>query len=394
MIAMQVRNVPVNKLRPNPFRDLDLYPADPEHVAALAASIGRHGFFGGIKARKRGDLYEAGCGYHRIQAAKEGKLKEVPILVGDMTDDEMLNLMVTENGTQFGTNPAAVLNDVAAVARRLVNILIPEDNPDRFREISRTYPGLFVDRQAFSKTRGKLLARINDPESDPGVGRDLVLGYLGGKEESPRNEQQIRDAINTLKDSGRYSQVIDDALIANADRLPKSDTPAKGTEVQIKARPKRKPILDDRCAAVFPVDTQFRAFREAVTTEAARQFIPVNQQLKLAKSIVANMKGSFEKKRLGAPYVKAYVGGVVREALKQQKEINEDEKRRLYRDQRDKEIKAEVYTAMGSTRSLLSAMVKLEQLAKEFPGHAYFGDLGTKLGRLVKAIEQFRKALG
>src|SRR6186997_2930092 len=118
--SMQTVSVLLSKIDYNPWRDLNLFPTDKVHIQELMTSIDRHGFFGGIKARPVADRYQAGCGVHRITAAREAGLKSIDIMVGEIDDDEMLNLMVTENGTQSGGNAAAAMNDVAAVTRRII----------------------------------------------------------------------------------------------------------------------------------------------------------------------------------------------------------------------------------------------------------------------------------
>jgi ParB-like chromosome segregation protein Spo0J len=71
------------------------------------ASIGRHGFWRGIRARKVDDAYQLAMGHHRIEAARRAKLKEVDIDVQSMSDDEMIRLMTTENAIQAGSKAAA-----------------------------------------------------------------------------------------------------------------------------------------------------------------------------------------------------------------------------------------------------------------------------------------------
>ena len=108
--------------------------------------------------------------------------------------------------------------------------------------------------------------------------------------------------------------------------------------------------------------------------------------------IVADMgQDKFSKKQLGAAFIKQQVSHIIRDATQQQKDIDAKERERLYQEQRDLEIKAEVKSASNSYRSLTSALTKLMRLAQEFPGHHYLGDLGGKLGTLAKQIEQFRK---
>jgi hypothetical protein len=231
MTKPRVIAVPLDKIKLNPWRDTELFPIDRDHVEELKASIGRHGFFGGIKARERDGFFEIGCGAHRVEAARQAGLASIDISVGDMTDDEMINLMATENGTQHGSNAAAAMNDVAAVTQRLVDILLDPAMGD-FREISQKYPGLFEGKQGFEQARGKLLARVADPNKDGGVGRDLVLRYLGG-ERSPLNEQKVRDAIATLKQSGRYDDIVDQALDASRQKQfqDKPHTPSTHSDI-------------------------------------------------------------------------------------------------------------------------------------------------------------------
>jgi hypothetical protein len=141
---------------------------------------------------------------------------------------------------------------------------------------------------------------------------------------------------------------------------------------------------------VFKNDHQFHAFREAVTTEAARRFIPVDKQLELAKQIVAGVS----KKQISAPRIKASVSGYVHDAARAQAKIDEEEKRRLYLEERGEEIKAEVKNAMAANRALVAAALRLLELWKECPGHPYFGNIDSDLGQLAEFIDgQFRKAI-
>ncbi len=43
--------IEISKIRPNPYRDFDLYPIDAEQVKRLQHSIHEHGFFSGVTAR-------------------------------------------------------------------------------------------------------------------------------------------------------------------------------------------------------------------------------------------------------------------------------------------------------------------------------------------------------
>src|SRR6516165_9003963 len=121
---MKLQNVPLDQIIRNPWRDEVLYPIDPDHVKELQESIGDHGFFGGVKGRRINGKVEIGCGHMRIEAARRAKLETVPVYIDDLDDDAMLRLMTDENATQAGSSPGAVLNEVAAVTRRLIEGLL------------------------------------------------------------------------------------------------------------------------------------------------------------------------------------------------------------------------------------------------------------------------------
>lgn len=385
---MKTVNVPLDKIVWNPYRDMDLYPLDADHITDLLRSIKDHGFFGGVKARLRNGMAEIGCGHHRIEAARQGKLGSVEIRIDDIDDDDMIRLMTVENATQSGSHPGAILNEVAAVTRRLVEIIVASE---KARGIHQTY---FDSAQAFGNARGKLLARLNDPDKDGGIGRDLILRYLGRGDvkDSPRSEQQIREAIATLKQSGRYDDIVDDALHHHAPQVIDA-APANGTAVKTTApRKPRKRVIDDRCANLFPNDHQFHAFRDAVTTEAAQRAIPPEKQYDLAKRIM-NRPPGFSKKQTGAPYIKMMVQSEVQEFLKRQHQIDREERERYLAEQMEARIDAELYTAKASLRSLISALGKIEQLAAKFPQHPKLGGFSARLDVLVTAINQLSKKL-
>src|SRR5262245_19852200 len=122
---MKTEIVPLDLIAWNPYRDMDLYPLDRDHIVDLQRSLKEHGFFGGVKARRRNGMVEIGCGHHRIAAARKSKLGSVEIRIDDIDDDDMIRLMTVENATQSGAHPGAILNEVAAVTRRLVEIIMP-----------------------------------------------------------------------------------------------------------------------------------------------------------------------------------------------------------------------------------------------------------------------------
>jgi hypothetical protein len=83
----------------------------------------------------------------------------------------------------------------------------------------------------------------------------------------------------------------------------------------------------------------------------------------------------------------------VREGMNKQREIDKEERDRYFAEHTDAQIDAELHSANASLRSLMSALIKLERLAKQFPGHPKIGGFAARLGMLNNAIAQFIKTL-
>lgn len=382
---MRTQTIALTDIVPNPWRDMKLYPIDTDHVREIRESIDDHGFFGGVKARRKNGRVELGCGHTRIEAARKAKLDEVQIVIDDMDDDTMLRLMTDENATQAGANPGAVMNEVAAVTRRLIEGLSAGT-------IVPSVKMAFEDKGAIDRAVGKLR---NGTDVHLALGHGTIARYLGqGRtERSHRSERQIREAISALKQSGRYDDMVDDARAKYVQ--PVADKPlAKGKTVTTTTPKKSRPrILDERVANVFPNEHQFHAFREAVTSPGAQKVIPVEQQLKLAKEIMDVTHSQFSKKQAGAPHIKKMVQDKVQEGLKAQRDIDKEEKEAYLAEQREARIDSELHSANASLRSLLSALGRMADLADKFPSHPKITGFSARLDTLVGAIEQFSKKL-
>ena len=78
---------------------------DPEALSDLADSIKEHGVIQPIIVRPHGESYEIVAGERRWRASREAGLKEVPCLVRDLTDEELMLLAIVENMQREDLNP-------------------------------------------------------------------------------------------------------------------------------------------------------------------------------------------------------------------------------------------------------------------------------------------------
>jgi hypothetical protein len=380
---MKLQNVPLSDIADNPWRDKDLYPLNEDHVQELRESISDHDFFESLKGRRVNGKVEIACGHARVAAARKAQLETVPVYVADLDDDTMLRLMITENATQDGNSPGAVLNEVAAVLRRLVDGLLDVGNASVAYAISNSF--------GTKGERVRAQNRLRSQGARGAIGEDSICRYLGqGKpDKSHRSLRQIRETISALKQSGRWDKIIDIELLKHP--LPMLDM-AERTELK-KATPRllREPELDERVANTFKTETQFHAFRDAVTTTAAQRAIPVKDQAKLAKQIMGTKLD--KPKQISTSYIHSKVRERVNDFMREQRKIDKKERDTYLREQIEAAIDDELHNANRWLRSLMASLLKLEKLAVKYPSHPKIGGFSARLDDLIDSIKQFSRKL-
>lgn len=93
--ANEPRRLPTASLRPNPFQPRKVMPE--QEVLALAASIRENGILQPILVRPKGKGHEIIAGERRWQAAQRLGLEDVPVIVREADDQQMLEIALIEN---------------------------------------------------------------------------------------------------------------------------------------------------------------------------------------------------------------------------------------------------------------------------------------------------------
>jgi len=93
--AGPVSSVGISLLDPNPHQPRQML--DAQDLGQLEASVREHGVLQPIVVRRHGDRYQIIAGERRFRAARAVGLAEVPVVVRDVPDDQMLELALVEN---------------------------------------------------------------------------------------------------------------------------------------------------------------------------------------------------------------------------------------------------------------------------------------------------------
>jgi len=95
---------------PNPHRNLATYPWIEPKIEQLIRSIKDVGFWAGVIARPKGQRVELAFGHHRIEAARRSGLSSVPVILGALSDQDMIKFMGRENGEDYNSDFLIMLN--------------------------------------------------------------------------------------------------------------------------------------------------------------------------------------------------------------------------------------------------------------------------------------------
>jgi ParB family chromosome partitioning protein len=97
----ELRMIPVDQVRPNPYQPR----TNPtEDLSELVASIREQGVLQPLVVRRHNG-YELVVGGRRLEAARQAGLKEVPAVVREVSESELLELALVENLQRADLNP-------------------------------------------------------------------------------------------------------------------------------------------------------------------------------------------------------------------------------------------------------------------------------------------------
>src|SRR5690554_4349735 len=108
--VLDINKIKANKKQPRKYFDED-------KLMLLSESIKEHGMIQPIIVQKAGEDYSIIAGERRWRAAKKASLKEVPVIVMDITEAAVLEVSLIENIQRQDLNPI----EEAGAYRRLLH---------------------------------------------------------------------------------------------------------------------------------------------------------------------------------------------------------------------------------------------------------------------------------
>lgn len=121
LIPMQesdtIEEIHLNQLHTNPFQPRKVFAE--ETIRELSESIKTHGILQPLIVRETVEGYEIVAGERRFRAAKAINLEKVPVIIKNLTDNDMMELALIENIQREDLNPV----EEAIAYRKLIEEL-------------------------------------------------------------------------------------------------------------------------------------------------------------------------------------------------------------------------------------------------------------------------------
>ena len=114
--------VNISELRSNPYQPRQNF--DEDSLRELSESIKEHGVFQPIIVKKSIKGYEIIAGERRVKASTIAGLKEIPAIIRDFTDDEMMEIALLEN---LQRENLTAIEEAAAYKKMIDHLKITQD---------------------------------------------------------------------------------------------------------------------------------------------------------------------------------------------------------------------------------------------------------------------------
>lgn len=215
--------VNINKVEPN--RDQPRKNFDEDALQELSESIKQFGVLQPLLVQDKKDYYEIIAGERRWRAAKLAGIKEVPVIIKDLTDQEIVEIALIENIQRENLNP---IEEAFAYKRLLTEFNLKQDEVAERVSKSRT---AVTNSMRLLKLNEKVQQMVIDDMITTGHARAL-LG-IDDSEKQYLTAQKIFDEKLSVRETEK--------LVKKIQQEKDNPAPKEGTKID----PKMEAIFHD-----------------------------------------------------------------------------------------------------------------------------------------------------
>lgn len=229
----------INKVEPN--REQPRKKFDEDALLELSESIKQFGVLQPLLVTERKDYYEIIAGERRWRAAKMAGLKEVPVIIKKLTEQEIMEISLIENIQRENLNPIEealaykkLINEFNLkqdeVAERVSKSRTAVTNAMRLLKLNDKVQQMVIDEMLTTGHARALLA-IEDENMQHTVAQQIFDEKL-----SVRDTEKLVKNIQNGKKTAKEKEVLDPKLKVIYDDLAEQMKKILGTKVLINAK--------------------------------------------------------------------------------------------------------------------------------------------------------------
>lgn len=231
--------IDINSIRPNNEQPRKYF--DEEKIAALSESIKQYGVIQPLVLKKQGESFIIVAGERRWRAAKKSGLKEVPAVIMDLSDNQVLEISLIENIQRQDLNP---IEEALAYKKLITDFNITQEelsgrigksrtsitNTMRLLNLDRRVQDYIIDG-VISEGHGRTLLAIDNKDTQYLLAQRVIDEKLSVRqlEAIIKKQQQV-----TKEDKGNNNKNSEDLKYYNDIKLRLQDF--LGTKVEINAK--------------------------------------------------------------------------------------------------------------------------------------------------------------
>lgn len=238
----------INKVEPN--REQPRKKFDEDALLELSESIKQFGILQPLLVQKRDNYYEIIAGERRWRAAKLAKLKEVPVIVKQLTEQEIMEISLIENIQREDLNP---IEEALAYKRLLSEFNLKQDevaervsksrtavtNSMRLLKLDDRVQQMVID-EMLTTGHARAILGIEDADKQYEVAQKIFDEKL-----SVRDTEKLVKNLQNEKDSPKQDkQKIDPKLEAIYKDLEEQMKVILGTKVAINPKDDKRGKLE------------------------------------------------------------------------------------------------------------------------------------------------------
>lgn len=215
--------VEINEVEPNKNQPRRTF--DEDALLELAESIKQHGVIQPLIVKKRDKYYEIIAGERRWRAAKMAGLKEIPIVIKDLSDQEIMEVALIENIQREDLNPIEEAQAYQRLikeynykqdelAERVSKSRVAVTNSMRLLKLDERVQKMIID-DMISAGHARALLAITDSEKQYTIAMKVFDEKLSVRETEKliKNlDKQVKPKVNTTPENDFIYRDIENKL--------------------------------------------------------------------------------------------------------------------------------------------------------------------------------------